>query len=147
MLDAVMQSASMVWNRWRGSSNRGANGPGGTAPWARPRWARSTMSMSSTLTSVHMVRTVANASGSGASPGGTSQVHTSVVDPAPRGTSLITKAWLGRTDSNTLGNRARKRPLTASDSSRPAAAGSASQPSSSPDTGVVVWPMYMPGPW
>ena len=79
--------------------------------------------------------------------GGNKREQVSRVRPGAIGSSRITNTWLGSTEKMTFGYSAMWRPLVASDSSRPSAAGSTSQSSrSSPLTGVVVWPQYMPRP-
>ena len=106
--------------------------------------------MSSLLISTQNLRVASKASATAEASveGGSRKVQCSRVAPAASGSRRITNAWLGSTDSIRLGNTATNRPLTESDESSPAAGGSTSQSSrSSPDTGVVVWPQYRPGPW
>jgi len=78
---------------------------------------------------------------------GVSQVHVSTVCPGAVGSSRITKAWFGSTESNTLGKIEMNRPRVRSSSSSHSAGGSRSQSSrASLDTGDVAWPQYIPGP-
>ena len=108
------------------------------------------MSMSSLFISIQNLRVDSNTSATASASvvGGNRNVQCSRVVPADRGSRRITKAWLGSTASVRLGNTATNRPLAESELSSPAAGGITSQSSrSSPETGVVVWPQYRPGPW